>query len=214
MIQSARTFLKAAEATVELLERAEVAEKWDASSALPNFSVGGLACHLGSQILSVPSILDQAPSAALEVLPLVEHYSRAAWVGESVDSEANVAIRDAGEDQAADWNGAELVDRVRSALRESRSRMSDVASDRAVAKPSWNWALRWDDFLLTRVMEMCVHSDDLAVSVDVATPKPSAEVVYPTVDLLTRMAMRRHGPTAVLRALSRAERAPGSIAAL
>jgi hypothetical protein len=33
------------------------------------------------------------------------------------------------------------------------------------------------------------------------------------IDLLARLAVRRHGPTAVLRALSRAERAPGTISA-
>jgi hypothetical protein len=33
-------------------------------------------------------------------------------------------------------------------------------------------------------------------------------------DLLSRLAVRRHGPTAVLRALSRAERAPATIAAI
>ncbi|MDZ5443067.1 hypothetical protein U2F26_10035 [Micromonospora sp. 4G57] len=44
-----------------------------------------------------------------------------------------------------------------------------------------------------------------------ATPDFPAETV---VDLLSRIALRRHGATDVLRALSRAERAPTSIAAL
>jgi hypothetical protein len=38
--------------------------------------------------------------------------------------------------------------------------------------------------------------------------------VETVVDLLSRIALRRHGTTAVLRALSRSERAPGSISAL
>ncbi|MGH3387023.1 MAG: maleylpyruvate isomerase N-terminal domain-containing protein, partial [Nocardioidaceae bacterium] len=65
----------------------------------------------------------------------------------------------------------------------------------------------------TRMMEIAVHSDDLAASVDVATPDLPAEVVDTVVDLLSRLAVRRHGPTAVLRALTRAERAPAGIAA-
>ncbi len=36
---------------------------------------------------------------------------------------------------------------------------------------SWqSWALTTDDFLTTRMMELIVHSDDLAASVDLPTP--------------------------------------------
>jgi hypothetical protein len=58
-----------------------------------------------------------------------------------------------------------------------------------------------------------VHADDLAVSVGMATPALPAAVLDPVFELLTRLAVRRHGPTAVLRALSRAERAPDTISA-
>jgi hypothetical protein len=62
-------------------------------------------------------------------------------------------------------------------------------------------------------MELAVHSDDLAVSVDLATPALPPSAVETVVDLLSRLSVLRHGPTAVLRALSRAERAPTTIAA-
>ncbi|MDN3356861.1 hypothetical protein [Actinomadura sp. DC4] len=58
-----------------------------------------------------------------------------------------------------------------------------------------------------------MHSDDLAHSVGVLTPELPAEAVETVVDLLSRVALRRHGATNVLRALSRAERAPASISA-
>jgi len=70
------------------------------------------------------------------------------------------------------------------------------------------------DFLTTRLMEIVVHNDDLAVSVGIPTPEMPARAFETVADLLTRMAVRRHGPTAVLRALSRAERAPETIAAI
>jgi hypothetical protein len=41
----------------------------------------------------------------------------------------------------------------------------------------------------------------------------SPAVLDPVLGLLTGLAARRHGPTAVLRALSRSERAPASISA-
>jgi hypothetical protein len=58
-----------------------------------------------------------------------------------------------------------------------------------------------------------VHSDDLALSVGLATPPLPPEVLDPVFTLLTGLAVRRHGPTAVLRALSRSERAPATISA-
>jgi hypothetical protein len=63
------------------------------------------------------------------------------------------------------------------------------------------------------MMELAVHSDDLAVSVGTATPALRQSAVDTVIDLLSRLAVRRHGPTAVLRALSRAERSPATIAA-
>jgi hypothetical protein len=71
-----------------------------------------------------------------------------------------------------------------------------------------------NDLLTTRMMEIAVHSDDLAVSVGVPTPELPVRVLHPVYDLLFLLALRRHGHTAVLRALSRAERAPASIAAI
>jgi hypothetical protein len=47
----------------------------------------------------------------------------------------------------------------------------------------------------------------------VATPTLPPAVLDPVLDLLIRLAVRRQGPTAVLRALSRSERAPGTISA-
>ena len=66
--------------------------------------------------------------------------------------------------------------------------------------PAWvSWTLTLDDFLVTRMMEIAVHSDDLALSVGIATPPLQAAVLDPVLTLLTGLAVRRHGPTAVLR---------------
>jgi hypothetical protein len=64
------------------------------------------------------------------------------------------------------------------------------------------------------MMEICVHADDLAASVGLPTPEFPPGVTAPVVDLLAQLAAQRHGATAVIRALSRAERAPASIAAI
>ena len=63
------------------------------------------------------------------------------------------------------------------------------------------------------MMETVVHSDDLAASVGLETPEFPDEVVSPVLDLLTGLAVRRHGATALVRTLTRPQRAPGSVAA-
>ena len=75
------------------------------------------------------------------------------------------------------------------------------------------WALTAHDFLVTRLMEMLVHSDDLAASLDVPTPQFPDEAVRLVLGLLTSVAVERHGQTALVRALSRPQRAPGSVSA-
>ena len=52
-----------------------------------------------------------------------------------------------------------------------------------------------------------MHSDDLAVSVDIDAPALPEPVLGPVLALLVGVSLRRHGQAAVVRALSRRERA-------
>jgi hypothetical protein len=79
--------------------------------------------------------------------------------------------------------------------------------------PWQGWALTVHDWLVTREMEIVVHADDLAASVDLPTPEFPDAVLIPVLDLLTRVAIRRHGQAALVRALSRPQRAPASVSA-
>jgi Mycothiol maleylpyruvate isomerase N-terminal domain len=204
-------FLAAARAAVGLLRAPEVAAAWARPSALPEFTVSGLAGHLAYQVLAIPGALG-GPEPQDEPIPLLEHYARVQWIGAGVDDEINVGIRRGGEDVAAEGPDA-LADCTEASIRHLAAVLASVP-DRTVRIPWVPWSLRLDDFLVTRMMELAVHSDDLAVSVGVATPPLPQGAVDAVVDLLSRLAVRRHGPTAVLRALSRAERAPATIAAI
>ena len=81
-----------------------------------------------------------------------------------------------------------------------------------VPLPWVRWSLTLDDLLITRMMEIAVHSDDLAASCAIATPDPPADVIDGHRPAQPARAPR-HGQAAVLRSLSRAERAPAHIAA-
>jgi hypothetical protein len=204
-------FLTAAPTLGPLLRSAEVAAAWDRPSALEAFSVRGLAGHLASQALMVGDAL-AAPDSELGVIPLSEHYARVAWIDAPVDSDVNTLIRAGGERAAADGPNA-LADRVEAAVKAARPGLRDAPPDRRVTAPSGQWALSLDDFALTRAMEIAVHSDDLAVSVGLGTPVLPDEPMAAVLGLLVDIAVSRHGQTAVLRALSRRERAPASITA-
>lgn len=205
-------FLAAARAAAGLLREPAVGAAWERPSALPEFSVAGLAGHLAYQVLVVPSVL-AAPEPSEPVVSLLGHYERVSWVGAELDADINVLIRSGGEQLAADGPAA-LAERLDAAIAQLGASLP-AAGNRAVRMGIWGpWALLLDDLLVTRMMELAVHSDDLAVSVGLATPSLPERATHTVIDLLSRLAVRRHGPTTVLRALSRAERAPESIAAI
>ena len=204
-------YLDAARSALHLLREPEVAAAWDNPSALPEFSVGGLAAHLAHQVLAAPATLD-AP-ADDPPISLLDHYARVTWVGAEPLAEVNVGIRTHA-DQLAGEGAAAIAERVLVAIDELTDRLPAEPDDRPVRMAAGPWTLRLDDYLITRMMEIAVHADDLAVSVGAATPDLPANVLEPVLSLLTGLAVRRHGQPAVLRALSRAERAPAAINAL
>ncbi|WP_020579928.1 maleylpyruvate isomerase N-terminal domain-containing protein [Actinopolymorpha alba] len=202
-------YLTVAGSALALLKDPAVAAKWDEPSALEDFQVGGLAAHLANQIFVVP----QAAPSAGPAISLPENYARSSWVGQDLSHEVNVMVRRGGEEIATE-GAAALVKRAEDSLTQARARIADASED-LIVRPRWSgWDLTFDDFLTTRLMELVVHSDDLAVSVGVLTPSLPESAVSRVVSLLTDLAVSRHGATAVIRALSRAERAPATISAL
>lgn len=209
----AEAYLVAAQSAVTLLARHAVAQRWEQPSALPEMTVGALAAHLAGQVHSVrAALVDESARTSEKPVPLLEHYTRSAWVGASLDDEANVSIR-AGAVSGAAAGHRQLLASVQSALDEVAPLLAEEVEPRAVRMPWWGWALRFEDFLVTRMMEITVHSDDLAVSVDLEPPELPATVLEPVLSLLVGVSVLRNGQAAVVRALSRAERAPRSIAA-
>jgi hypothetical protein len=205
-------YLDAAASELGLLRDPAVASAWDEPSALREFQVSGLAGHLASQVFTVPVVLSaDVPDAA--PISLLDHYARAAWLGADVDAEANVAIRQTGDTLAAP-GAAALADKVAATVNDLGPMLSDEPPDRIVYLPWASGSLRLDDFLITRMMEIAVHSDDLAASISIDAPPLPDAVLTPVLALLSRLAVRRHGQAAVLRAFSRAERAPAGIAAI
>jgi Mycothiol maleylpyruvate isomerase N-terminal domain len=216
-------FLAAAGAAVALLHDPAVAAAWDRPSVLAGFGVSGLAGHLARQILLVPRLLAQpVPDGA--PLSLLEHYAAVPWAAAgpaqpaagpgsktAQDKEPDPVIT-GGEAEAA-IGPAALATSAAAATTALTAALPAEPPGRLVHLPWGPWSLSLGDFLVTRMMEITVHSDDLALSADVPTPALPQPVTGTVLGLLVQLSARKHGPTAVLRALSRAERAPATIAA-
>ncbi len=202
--------IDAVDQLTELVESAEVADAWKRESVLPGMTVGGLTRHLVSQpecaveFLHKPCPPDAHPST------LVGHYDRVDWWHAPVEAPENTSIRD-------DFNqlgAAGPADSVE-VLARSRDQLAG-ALDPAGARTYVPWqdcTLPTDDFLVVRLTEIAVHADDLAVSVGLVTPTFGPEVLEPVLALLAALAARRRGQDSLLRALSRHERAAGSVSA-
>jgi hypothetical protein len=213
-LEIAVVYLDAAAVAANLIASPQVAARWNEPSALSEMAVSSLAGHLARQITGVPARLaDQQLPDKAELLTVPEHYARVRWAGAALDDEANVSIRRDGDDEAA-GGPDDLARRTRTAVAQLHDSLPGVAhSDRLIYLPWTGWALTLDGFLTTRLLEIVVHVDDLAVSVDVTPPNLPEQATDTVLALLAQLAGRRHGPAAVLRALTRQERAPATITA-
>jgi hypothetical protein len=200
-----RDYLDVAASVIALLAEPAVEQSWTAASALPEFRVCGLAGHLAGQVSVVAAVLDADPPGTRPI-SLLDHYARSTWTDGDIGSDLNTGIRLAGEQTAAIGLPA-LREQTADTLAALHRRLPDAPADLVVQLPFGPWALTLDDFLATRMLEIAVHSDDLAVSVGVDTPAMPPRAEGTVLGLLCRWSAARHGGTAVLRALSRAERA-------
>ena len=197
-----RAFLEAGAAAATLLGRPEVEDSWAGPSALPELTVRGLAGHLLRATGSVEAYLDR-PEPDGEPVGAAEYYVQA--VDEpDIHSDVHRAIRQRGEDEAA--AGLDAV-RARSQelLERLSARLENEPPDRKV-RAYKGVVLRIDDYLVTRLIELTVHVDDLAVSVGLPPPELPAEATRLAIDALVEAARIKHGDLAVLRALTRRER--------
>ena len=195
-------YLRTARTGRELIAAPEVGARWDEPSSLREFTVRGLAGHLVRAATAVEPYLDRDEPKDPAVGPAA--YFGAITDEPDLDSELHRAIRQRGEDEAAEGQAA-LVARYNAAIERLERRLVDERPERRV-RVFRDFVLTLDDFLVTRCIELLVHIDDLAVSVGVPTPVPDAEAMDAALAALVDVSRRRHGDTAVLRALTRRER--------
>ena len=204
-------FLDAADVADPLLRSPAVAQQWEQPSALEDMTVGMLACHLARQLTRAASLLP-APAEEVETLPAAaDHYRRAAWVT-ATDLDDPALDRSTDASEAALGRDAMLA-RWGSARDDVEALVGSGAVQDVVTIPWQGWSLQRADFLLTRLVEVVTHTDDLARSVGLPTPAFPDAVFTPVLHLLATLAAERHGQADLVSALTRRERMPSTISA-
>jgi hypothetical protein len=202
-------FLDSATATRHLLAHPAVATRWDAPSSLPEMSVAALAGHLGRSVIATDAYLEAPAPDGLDGLVdaagyLVSFPEISGPEGPDLNSDFHRAIRSRAAEEAgggpevlvARWDAAASRLAGRLAL-EPPTRTVEVIGGRA---------LLLDEYLVTRLVEMLVHADDLATSVAAPLPDYPERAWEAVIGCLVEVARRRHRDVAVVRAMTRVER--------
>lgn len=194
-------YLSAATTVRGLLHSPALPPAWERESVLPGFTVGGLAGHLARAVFTTEGYLDGTAPPGVQPIDAATYLTMIA----TLTPEDNRRVVTRGEEDALGGPEA-LRSRYDEALAHLRSRLPEVPEDRPLPVFAGK-VLPLGEYLITRLVELLVHADDLAASLDVPTPPfddASADLV---VVLLTRQAHRQHGTSAMLRSLTRPSRA-------
>lgn len=198
------TFLEAAAAVEPLLATPAVDDRWDEPSALPLITVGELCGHLVRAVATVRHYLDAAEPGGDDLLDAPGYLTSIDDLDGDLTSRLHQGIRARAAEEAAGGPAA-----VRAAWNEAlaalRSRLPREPEGRRLAVLG-NRVMLLDDYLVTRLLEVIVHGDDLAASLSVDVPSFPPTAATPVIACLVEAARRRHGDLAVLRALTRRER--------
>jgi hypothetical protein len=197
--------VEAVEAAADLMSRTSVRDQWNEPSALDGMAVGALSAHLVRAAGATLAYLDRTDPSAQpdgELLTPVSYFHAA------VDSPIHEQIKDVSASESAIGHEA-TVAKVRQLATDMKARLDTEPSDRLVGALGGRM-LTLNDFCRTRLIEVLLHLDDLAVSVGEPRPETDPEGPAIVIDIIANIARNNHGDWPVLYALARSERSTGS----
>jgi hypothetical protein len=199
-----RIFLEAVVRSRPLLAHPAVADAWDHPSVLTEFSVRGLAGHLLRAPTNVVEYLDAPLVEDAQRFEATDYLTDVPFTSDT-SHPVNVAIRQRGEESAVGGH-ASVVERWDRAATELARRLPEEDPARLLTVLGGQITISLDEYLKTRLVELLVHVDDLAVSVGLSDPELPQEARELVIEVLLGAARRRHGDLAVIRAFTRRER--------
>lgn len=196
--------VEAVDAAAELVGRPIVAERWNEPSALDGMTVGALAAHTLRAAGSTIAYLDRSdPEASSDG----ERLTAVTYFHAAVDSPIHERIKEVSADESS-IGPQETAARFAALVDDLRARLAAEPTDRAIGALGGR-SISLDDFCRTRLIEVLMHLDDLAASVDEEPRPTSPESIGIVVEILFGIARNLRGDWTVMRALGRAERLEG-----
>lgn len=193
--------IEAMEAAAGLVADPAVGAAWATPSALPGMTVGALAAHLIRAAGATVAYLDRTDPTAR---PSGEPLTAVSYFHAAVDAPIHDRIKEVSSDESAIGHTA-MAEKAAALAVTMAERLTAEPEDRLVAALG-DRMLTLDDFCRTRLIEILLHVDDLAVSVGLDRPETDPEGPAIVTDIIIGIARDTGDPWQVLYALSRAER--------
>jgi hypothetical protein len=193
-------FLDGAQVVADAIGEPAVAAAWEQPSVLEEQTVGGLAGHLArGAVWAVGDYLDAGtPDGPVTFASANEYF---ASIIDRASEDDHRAIRERGAAVAA-VGPEQLVATLDERLDTLRRVLRSIQPDALVAVVG-GAVMHLKDYLETRIVEQVVHLDDLARSIGREPWPVSDDALVLTIAMGVGVSRRRHGDTAVLRALYR-----------
>lgn len=193
--------IEAVEAAAEFVRRPSVAAKWDDASALDGMTVGALSAHLLRAAGATIAYLDRTET---DRRPDGDLLTPMTYFHAAVDSPIHEQIKDVSATEASIGHEATAT-KFRDLAEQMRTRFAAEPEDRLVGALG-DRMLTLDDFCRTRMIEVLMHLDDLAVSVGEDRPETDPRGVDTVIAITIGIARHLHGDWNVLYGLARSER--------
>jgi hypothetical protein len=198
-----QAFLDASTAATVLLDHPQIEARWDDAGASEGMTVGAIAGHLVQSGIEMLAVCLEAPEPerSSRLLAPGRYFS-----GQSRDLEHDDhrAIRDSA-NANSQIGPVETRRRASAAISALATELPAMSDDRQVLVLG-RFTMMLDDLVITRLIEVLAHSDDLATSLGVLYEPPAA-ALSAALPCLLDVARRRHGDLAVLRTITRGGRA-------
>jgi hypothetical protein len=202
--EASEVWTKASRATLAFVGDHRVRDRWTEDSSLPLMTVADLTGHLiHSGILMVAEAFAIEPVSGAKPITAAQLLS---WVPADADDPAHAEVRDVAGSNAASGID-DLVARATVALGEVEQAVSSLNPDQLLAFP-WvpTLTMSADELFRSRIVELAVHLDDLAQSIDEPELPLDPDAIAMACHVATDINVARHGPARVLRALCRPDR--------
>lgn len=204
--ETAELFLECGAVVRSVFDEPELAARWSEPSALAEMTIGSLAAHTARGVSTVVQYIESPAEPVHPVETAVEYFHAALALSDyddGLDSEIQRSIRARSEEEA-DVGTAAVAAGLGAALTVLGGALEEPPERLTVAR---GLSMPVDPYLETRIIEMVIHLDDLDHSLGTtmpACPEMATSLVAARVFELSEM---RHGSMALIRAMSRPERA-------